>query len=219
LDLRGRQQTKWVVFGLTIAIVGFVLTVVLEHAFLPPALQQSSVLQTFVVGTFIYGFLLLIPISIAIAILRSRLYDIDIVINRALVYGLLTGILGLLYAGLIIGLESLAGAITGQASGQPVRKSIRASTYLLLCRRRCSPPMSRSGCGSRDSALRIRCKPSLERTEHRFGLKKKTGIMVDAPCVSSAKHRKQVKEWPLPLLYTTFAMASRDRLEKYTSVV
>jgi hypothetical protein len=117
---RERQQTKWVVFGFSTGIVGFVLTVVSEHAFLPPTLQQSSVLQTLVVGTLIYGFLLLIPISIAIAILRSRLYDIDIVINRALVYGLLTGILGALYAGLIIGLESLAGAITSQASGQPV---------------------------------------------------------------------------------------------------
>ena len=117
---RERQQTRWVVFGLSIAIVGFVLTVVPEHTFLPPALHQSSVLQTFVVGTLIYGFLLLIPISIAIAILRSRLYDIDIVINRALVYGLLTGILGALYAGLIIGLESLAEAFIGKASGQPV---------------------------------------------------------------------------------------------------
>jgi hypothetical protein len=117
---RERQQTKWVVFGFSTGVVGFVLSVVLEHAFLPPELHQSSVLQTLVVGTLIYGFLLLVPISIAIAILRSRLYDIDIVINRALVYGLLTGILGTLYAGLIIGLESLAGAITGQASGQPV---------------------------------------------------------------------------------------------------
>jgi hypothetical protein len=117
---RERQQTKWVVFGFSTGVVGFVLSVVLEHAFLPPELHQSSVLQTLVVGTLIYGFLLLVPISIAIAILRSRLYDIDIVINRALVYGLLTGILGALYAGLIISLESLAGAITGQASGQPV---------------------------------------------------------------------------------------------------
>jgi len=117
---RERQQTRWVVFGFSTGTVGFVLSVVLEHAFLPPELHQSSVLQTLVVGTLIYGFLLLVPISIAIAILRSRLYDIDIVINRTLVYGSLTGILGALYAGLIIGLESLAGAITGQASGQPV---------------------------------------------------------------------------------------------------
>jgi hypothetical protein len=114
------QQTKWVVFGFSIGIVGFVLTVTLVNTFISPVLHHSSVLQTLVGGTLIYGFLLLIPISIAIAILRSQLYDIDIVINRALVYGSLTGILGALYAGFIIGLESLAGAITGQASGQPV---------------------------------------------------------------------------------------------------
>ena len=117
---RERQQTKWVVFGFSTGILGFVLTVVLVNIFISPFLQHSSVLQTLVGGTLIYGFLLLIPISIAIAILRSRLYDIDIVINRALVYGLLTGILGALYAGFIIGLESLTGAIIGQASGQPV---------------------------------------------------------------------------------------------------
>ena len=117
---RERQQTKWVVFGFSTGVLGFVLTVVLVNIFLSPFLQHSSALLTLVGGTLIYGFLLLIPISIAIAILRSRLYDIDIVINRALVYGLLTGILGALYTGFIIGLESLAGAIIGQASGQPV---------------------------------------------------------------------------------------------------
>jgi hypothetical protein len=117
---RERQQTKWVIFGLSIGVIGFVSFIVLGNAFLPPALLQSSVITTIVADTIIYGFLLLIPISIAIAILRSRLYDIDIVINRTLVYGSLTGILGALYSGLIIGLESLAGAITSQASGQPV---------------------------------------------------------------------------------------------------
>ena len=62
---------------------------------------------------------MLIPLSIGMAILRYRLWDIDTIINRALVYGSLTGLLGALYAGLIIGLEALAGAITGQAA-QPV---------------------------------------------------------------------------------------------------
>jgi len=117
---RERQQTKWVVFGFSTGILGFVLILVLVNFFLSPVLYHSSVLKTLVGGTLIYGFLLLIPISIAIAILRSRLYDIDIVINRALVYGSLTGILGALYAGLIIGLESLAGVFIGKASGQPV---------------------------------------------------------------------------------------------------
>ncbi len=111
---RERQQTRWVVFGFSIGIVGFALSIVLGNAFLSSALRQSSVLTTLVGGTILYGFLLLVPISIAIAILRSRLYDIDVVINKALVYGTLTLSLALVYAGLIIGLQSLLGAVIKQ---------------------------------------------------------------------------------------------------------
>jgi hypothetical protein len=64
---------------------------------------------------FSLGFLT-IPIFIAIAILRSRLWDIDTIINKALVYGSLTALLGALYAGLIVGLTSLAGLLTKQTS-------------------------------------------------------------------------------------------------------
>jgi hypothetical protein len=117
---RERQQTRWVVFGFSIGILGFLIVIVLGNAFRLPVLQQSSVLQTLVGGTIIYGFLLLIPISIATAILRSRLYDIDVVINKALVYGLLTTLLVAVYAGLIIGLESLAGLFSRQSEQPPV---------------------------------------------------------------------------------------------------
>jgi hypothetical protein len=116
---RERQQTRWVVVGFSIGIVGFVLFIGLGNVLLPPSVLQSSVLGTLVAGTIIYGFLLLIPISIAIAILRSRLYDIDVVINKALVYGLLTTLLAAVYAGLIIGLESLVGLFSRQ-SAQPL---------------------------------------------------------------------------------------------------
>jgi hypothetical protein len=85
-----------------------------------------------VVGTGVYGFLLLIPISIAIAILRSRLYDIDTIINKALVYGLLTTLLAAVYAGLIIGLESLAGVITRQGSQQPVALVVSTLVIYIL---------------------------------------------------------------------------------------
>jgi hypothetical protein len=62
-----------------------------------------------------------IPLGIGMALLRYRLWDIDTLINKALVYGLLTGLLGALYAGLIIGLENLAGAITGgETAKQPI---------------------------------------------------------------------------------------------------
>src|SRR5712692_24217 len=116
---RERQQTKWVVFGLVVALGGFALFLIIGSLFLPPEVGNSP-LAGLILTTVVNGFLLLIPISIAIAILRSRLYDIDTIINKALVYGGLSGILGALYAGLIIGLESLAGVITRQGSQQPV---------------------------------------------------------------------------------------------------
>jgi hypothetical protein len=59
---------------------------------------------------------LLIPIFIVIAILRSQLWDIDTLINKTLVYGSLTGVLGALYAGLIIGLENLIELFARQTS-------------------------------------------------------------------------------------------------------
>src|SRR6266702_6666048 len=64
--------------------------------------------------------LLLIPLSLAIAILRYRLWDVDVLINKALVYGLLTGTLAAVYAGLIIVLESLVGQFTAQNAQPPV---------------------------------------------------------------------------------------------------
>jgi hypothetical protein len=61
-----------------------------------------------------------LPLSLGIAILRSRLWDIDVIINKTLVYGGLSVLLGALYAGLIIGLESLAGLFGGQAASNPL---------------------------------------------------------------------------------------------------
>ena len=116
---RERQQTKWVVFGLVLALGGFALYLIFGQLFLGPVLLSSSAAGVLLPNTVTNVLLLFIPISIAFAILRSRLYDIDTIINKALVYGALSGILGALYAGLIIGLESIFGLISGQGS-QPV---------------------------------------------------------------------------------------------------
>jgi len=83
-----------------------------------------------VIITFIfYVGILLIPLSIGFSILRYRLYDIDVLINRTLVYGALTGILALVYFGLVIGLQALFHWITGQVSQSPV--AIVASTLVI----------------------------------------------------------------------------------------
>jgi hypothetical protein len=128
-----RQQTKWVVFGIVVALVGFIVSFILVHLFPDPTVQ-SPVFQTLVLNTLSDGFLLLIPISIAVAILRSRLWDIDTIINKALVYAPLTGILGTLYAGLILGLESLIGTIAGPASTSPLALVISTLTIAALFR-------------------------------------------------------------------------------------
>ena len=112
-----RQQTKWVVYGFVLILLTLlgVLTLVL----LFPPLAQPGSLFSLVFGPDANLFLLLIPLSIGIAILRYRLYDIDIIINRTLVYGTLTATLAMIYIGLVIGLQSLVRLFTGQVSQSP----------------------------------------------------------------------------------------------------
>ena len=77
-------------------------------------LQSLDLLPLEIVVTSIYLVLLPIPLSIAIAILRSRLWDIDILINRTLVYGTLSALLALVYVGLIFALQYLLRGIINQ---------------------------------------------------------------------------------------------------------
>lgn len=114
--LRERQQTKWVVFGLVLALGGFALFLIIANLFHPFESLNVSVTEVLLPTTVTYALLLFVPISIAIAILRSRLYDIDTIINKALVYGLLTVLLAAVYAGLILGLQALVRGLTNQDS-------------------------------------------------------------------------------------------------------
>jgi hypothetical protein len=109
-----RQQTKWVVFGATVAVVGFVGVSALYN--LVPTIQQFGLLGSMVANACVYGFLLLIPLSIGVAILRSRLYDIDVIINRTLVYGALTAALALVYVVSIVLIQGLFRTLTGEDS-------------------------------------------------------------------------------------------------------
>jgi hypothetical protein len=108
-----RQQTKWVLLALGL----FLLLDAVQTLVLAGRATPFWVLLVF--GTAYQLAALLIPLAIAASILRYRLWEIDRLINKALVYGLITGLLGAVYAGLILGLTSLANAISGPAN-QPV---------------------------------------------------------------------------------------------------
>lgn len=98
-----RQQTKWVIYGSLLAATGF-----LGFLFFPlifPAVTQPGFprLMYIVIGVpSLYLSLLALPISIAFSITRYRLWDIDTIINRTLVYTVLTLGLALVYTGGIL---------------------------------------------------------------------------------------------------------------------
>ena len=100
-----RQQLKWFTYGGVVfaaGIVGSFLTTLNTDT--PPqwanAIQQLSTVA--------------IPIAIAIAVLKYRLYDIDVVISRTLVYGSLAAFITAVYVGIVVGVGTLIGS-----GGQP----------------------------------------------------------------------------------------------------
>jgi len=108
-----QQQTKWVVYGISTGLGSF-LVLELFSTFFPSIVQ--SLFVNVILGTAFYLALFIIPLSIGVAILRSRLFDIDILINRTLVYGSLTVILALFYFVSIFVLQSLVSIFTGHIS-------------------------------------------------------------------------------------------------------
>jgi hypothetical protein len=108
-----RQQTKWVVFGTALGVAGtfpFQLPVDLS------LVGGDTPLTLLVLKTGFVFSLLLVPLSISVAVLRSRLFDIDVLINRTLVYGSLTAALVGVYFGFVVVLQRLFVALTGQQS-------------------------------------------------------------------------------------------------------
>jgi hypothetical protein len=125
-----RQQTKWVVYALTTVITILVVTGWVGLAF--SGLRQSGVsgmLYTLGSRTVWTLSLLFIPLSIAGAIVRYRLWDIDILINRTLVYGSLTALLAAMYIGGVTATQAIFGALTSQQE-QP-QLAIVASTLVI----------------------------------------------------------------------------------------
>jgi hypothetical protein len=97
-----REQLKWITFAAALNGLSWVLLAVELPGFAGELTKYA-----------IFATLLLIPVATGIAILRYRLYDIDVVIRRTLVYGAVVAILGALYVALVLGLQSLLSNIIG----------------------------------------------------------------------------------------------------------
>ncbi len=113
-----RQQTKWVLFGVIAAVALFI---VLAFPLIPiPKEVRGTVFGVLVDNTLFHCAVLLIPLSIGFSILRYRLYDIDLLINRTLVYGTLTLLLAFIYFVCVFVFQNLVRGITGQVGQSPL---------------------------------------------------------------------------------------------------
>jgi signal transduction histidine kinase len=146
-----RQQTKWVVFGF--AATALVILGRLVPLLIFPSLSASSS-PYFLVSTYVYPpGLLLIPLTLGVAILRYRLWDIDILINRTLVYGTLTACVVGLYVLVVVGLGALL-----QSSGNLLISLVATGLVVVLVqplRERLQRAVNRLIYGERDTPYRV----------------------------------------------------------------
>jgi hypothetical protein len=123
-----RQQIKWIAFAASVVVVVYAITMIASLAF--PEESWTTAGSVWWLNLLTYAVLAsfsLVPIAVGIAILKYRLYEIDLLINRALVYGPLTATLIALYFGGIVVLQRLFVLLTGQQS----TLAVVASTLLI----------------------------------------------------------------------------------------
>jgi signal transduction histidine kinase len=131
-----RQQIKWVVFGLGVALVGLIST----------TFSTNETILTAVVGG---GTFLLFPLSIGIAVLRFHLYDLDVVVRKAVVYAAIAVFATLVYLGVVVGIGTWFGrdnsfltmlaAVVVAVTFQPVQRRLARYGNRLVYGRRATP--------------------------------------------------------------------------------
>jgi hypothetical protein len=110
-----RQQLKWFAAAAALSVLVWV-------AFIAPQFADRAPVAVRIVIVAIW--LMAIPVAIGVAMLRYRLYDIDRLINRTVVYALLTALLGTIYAGVVL----VFGQLFGGAAGNPPSWAVAGAT-------------------------------------------------------------------------------------------
>ena len=125
-----REQIKWVAFAALFVGVQFVIDIGASLLLVPMTASGREPAWLALLDQ--VGFIMFagVPIAVGIAVLRYRLYDIDVIINRALVYFPLTAMLALIYVGSVVGMQALFRALTGQESTLAVVASTLAIAAL-----------------------------------------------------------------------------------------
>jgi hypothetical protein len=123
-----RLQIRWVAFAASFVGLAYGITLVSGLLLAPESLATEegplwmSLLQNTVLMSYAG-----VPVAVGVAVLRYRLYDIDVLINRTLVYGTLTASLALLYLSCVVSLQYVLRELTGQET----RLAVVASTLVI----------------------------------------------------------------------------------------
>lgn len=114
VDQEQKQQTKWVVFGLTVSVLGDFITHVPWHLW---HLQHGSDLLFLLIHHPFFALSqLLVPLSIGFSILKYGLWEIDFILNRTLVYGLITTFMAVVWAITVKTLEQILLEVVGRGA-------------------------------------------------------------------------------------------------------
>ena len=106
-----REQIKWIAFAASVVGLLFLIGLVISLIYGSKPPSWTRLLDTMTALSYTG-----VPIAVGLAVLKYRLYDIDVIINRTLVYGSLTATLVAVYVGSIVVLQGLVRALTGQES-------------------------------------------------------------------------------------------------------
>jgi hypothetical protein len=125
-----RLQYKWLTMAAALLPMALVVVQVIDH-FFGSGSTEDGIAST-LVGTLATA----IPVATAVAVLRYRLYDIDRIVSRAVVYGVLTVVLGGVYVGLVVASEAVFASVARGSSVAVALSTLIVAGLFLPVRRR-----------------------------------------------------------------------------------